>query len=155
MRVISIHSFLFFLTCTVCLTGCQPAEEIKSALPGVGYNVAVILVDTLRPDHLGCYGYDKPTSPFIDGIAKEGVLFENARSASTFTGEAVAGLLTGRPPAMSESGLGWSARPTPMEENLPGLFQQDDFSQHETCRRDCLCRLMRLIRAYRRVHVIR
>lgn len=124
MRAISIHFFLFFLTCTVCLTGCQPVEEKKAALPGAGYNVAVILVDTLRPDHLGCYGYDKPTSPFMDSLAKEGVLFENARSASTFTGEAVAALLTGRPPAMSESGLGWSARPTPMEENLPGLFQQ-------------------------------
>ncbi len=124
MRVTSILSFLVLISCTVILTACRPAEEKKAALPGAGYNVAVILVDTLRPDHLGCYGYDKPTSPFVDSLAKEGVLFENARSASTFTGEAVAALLTGRPPAMSETGLGWTARPTPMAENLPGLLQQ-------------------------------
>lgn len=102
------------------LCGCSaPAPD----LPGKGYNVAVILVDTLRPDHLGCYGYDKPTSPFIDSLATEGVLFENARTASTFTGEAVSALMTGRPPAMSDSGLGWTARPTPMEQNLPKTFE--------------------------------
>ena len=107
------------------LSACGPTIEPETsiALPGKGYNVAIILVDTLRPDHLGCYGYDKPTSPFIDTLAGEGVLFENARSASTFTGEAVAALFTGRPPAMSETGLGWTARPTPMDENLPKLLE--------------------------------
>ncbi|MBL7645052.1 MAG: sulfatase [Candidatus Hydrogenedentes bacterium] len=124
MRTFSVSSLLLLLVCTAMLTACRPAEEKEAAAPGAGYNVAVILVDTLRPDHLGCFGHDKPTSPFIDGLAKEGVLFEEARSASTFTGEAVAALLTGRPPAMSESGLGWTARPAPMEENLPGLFQR-------------------------------
>jgi choline-sulfatase len=34
-------------------------------------------LDTLRPDHLGCYGYVRNTSPNIDGIAKQGVRFEN------------------------------------------------------------------------------
>ena len=34
-------------------------------------------IDTLRPDHLGCYGYDRNTSPNIDKIAREGVLFTN------------------------------------------------------------------------------
>lgn len=39
--------------------------------------VLFIDIDTLRPDHLGCYGYTRNTSPNIDEIAKEGVLFEN------------------------------------------------------------------------------
>ena len=34
-------------------------------------------LDTLRPDHLGCYGYQRNTSPNIDRIAREGILFEN------------------------------------------------------------------------------
>ena len=33
-------------------------------------------IDTLRPDHLGCYGYERPTSPNMDELAKEGVRLE-------------------------------------------------------------------------------
>jgi len=37
-------------------------------------------IDTLRPDHLGCYGYHRNTSPNIDALAQQGVLFENCYS---------------------------------------------------------------------------
>ncbi|MEM7583447.1 MAG: sulfatase-like hydrolase/transferase [Acidobacteriota bacterium] len=40
--------------------------------------IILISVDTLRADHLGCYGYERDTSPFIDQLAQGGVLFENA-----------------------------------------------------------------------------
>jgi arylsulfatase A-like enzyme len=40
-------------------------------------------IDCLRPDHLGCYGYDRPTSPNIDAIAKQGVRFDNYYCASS------------------------------------------------------------------------
>ncbi|MGQ9455334.1 MAG: sulfatase-like hydrolase/transferase [Armatimonadota bacterium] len=33
-------------------------------------------IDCLRPDHLGCYGYNRPTSPNIDAVAKQGVVFD-------------------------------------------------------------------------------
>jgi len=42
------------------------------------YNLVFISVDTLRPDHLGCYGYTRNTSATIDEFAKDGVLFTNA-----------------------------------------------------------------------------
>ena len=42
------------------------------------FNVIYIAIDTLRADHLGCYGYARNTSPNIDRIAGEGVLFKNA-----------------------------------------------------------------------------
>ncbi len=48
-------------------------------------NVLFISVDTLCADHLGCYGYDRPTSPFIDGLAAEGVRFENAFAQASWT----------------------------------------------------------------------
>ena len=40
-------------------------------------------IDSLRPDHLGCYGYHRDTSPTIDSIAKEGVKFTNFYSTDT------------------------------------------------------------------------
>jgi nicotinamide-nucleotide amidase len=61
-------------------------------------NVLVWLVDTLRADHLGCYGYERPTSPHLDALARDGVLFEEAHVHSNWTQPSVASLLTGRHP---------------------------------------------------------
>lgn len=48
-------------------------------------NVIIIGMDTLRPDHLGCYGYSHQTSPNIDRLAGEGVIFKNTVSQSPWT----------------------------------------------------------------------
>jgi len=48
-------------------------------------NVILISIDTLRADHLGCYGYDKNTSPHIDSLASEGTLFLHPYSSSPWT----------------------------------------------------------------------
>jgi arylsulfatase len=80
-------------------------------------NLIVIVVDTLRADHLGLHGYDRDTSPFLDEIARQGVVFENAQSVSSFTRESVSALLTGHLPSTSGS-IGWYAAPA---EHLPTL----------------------------------
>jgi arylsulfatase len=54
----------------------------------------MVLVDTLRADHLGCYGYSLPTSPFIDKLAGEGALFESCRAQAPWTKPSVASLFT-------------------------------------------------------------
>jgi len=59
-------------------------------------NVLFIVVDTLRADHLSSFGYGRPTSPNIDRLATQGVLFENAISTSSWTFPSHASLLTGR-----------------------------------------------------------
>ncbi|RJP71367.1 MAG: DUF4976 domain-containing protein [Candidatus Abyssobacteria bacterium SURF_17] len=51
----------------------------------VELNVILLTVDSLRPDHLGCYGYNRMTSPNIDAIAERGVLFRRAYSQSVWT----------------------------------------------------------------------
>lgn len=59
-------------------------------------NVIVIVVDTLRADHLSSYGYERDTSPFMDSLAAEGVRFENAIAPSSWTQPSHASMLTGR-----------------------------------------------------------
>jgi arylsulfatase len=59
-------------------------------------NVLLITVDTLRADYLGSYGFDQPTSPRVDALAAEGVLFERAIAASSSTVPAHATILTSR-----------------------------------------------------------
>jgi len=56
--------------------------------------VLLISIDTLRADHVGCYGYGRATTPNIDALAREGVLFENHISSSSWTLPAHASLFT-------------------------------------------------------------
>jgi choline-sulfatase len=58
-------------------------------------NVLIYLVDTLRKDHLGCYGYGKPVSPWVDAFAREATVFRNAVAQSSWTRPSVASMLTG------------------------------------------------------------
>jgi arylsulfatase A-like enzyme len=61
-------------------------------------NIVFMLIDTLRADHLGCYGYPKPTSPAIDHLASEGTLFESCFAPGIPTTPAHTTLYTGRHP---------------------------------------------------------
>jgi arylsulfatase A-like enzyme len=62
-------------------------------------NVLVFLVDTLRRDHLSLYGYPRPTAPELERLASEAVVFEDARTQSSWTSPAVASLFTGEHPS--------------------------------------------------------
>ena len=61
-------------------------------------NIIVVLVDTLRADHLGCYGYSRKTSPNLDVFASESLLFETAVAPSSWTWPSTASVLTGQYP---------------------------------------------------------
>ena len=66
--------------------------------PPVAPAIIIYLIDTLRADHLGTYGYGLPTSPNIDAFARDGVVFERAHAHSSWTKTTVASLLTGQHP---------------------------------------------------------
>ncbi len=68
------------------------------AKPAPRPNVIFILLDTLRSDRLSSYGYAKPTTPNLDAFAREGVLFEQARSQASCTFPSVNSILTSRWP---------------------------------------------------------
>lgn len=61
-------------------------------------NVVLITIDTLRADHLGCYGYARPTSPHMDALADESVVFERAFAAGIPTMPSFTTLLSGLHP---------------------------------------------------------
>jgi arylsulfatase A-like enzyme/Flp pilus assembly protein TadD len=65
-------------------------------LRGGGHpNVILISIDTLRPDHLGCYGYAATTSPNIDALSREGITFEDASTSAPLTLPSHTTMLTG------------------------------------------------------------
>lgn len=73
------------------------------AAPAGAPNVLLVVLDTVAAGHLGCYGYYRSTSPELDTIASEGVVFENAFSAAPWTLTSHASLF---------SGLQWSTHRT-------------------------------------------
>lgn len=74
-----------------------------SALPATGSvprpNILFIMVDTLRTDHVGCYGYGRPTTPNLDRLAATGVRFDQMVSSSSWTLPAVGTMFTGLYPS--------------------------------------------------------
>jgi arylsulfatase A-like enzyme len=82
------------------------AVVVVAALAAVGcrrpperpHNVVVLLVDTLRADHLSLYGYRRPTSPALDRLAAEATVFDRARAQATCTFPSVNSILTSRYP---------------------------------------------------------
>ncbi len=74
--------------------GGAPASTDDEAPLGV----LLISIDTLRADHLGCYGYERETSPTLDGIAAEGVRFRDMVAASSWTLPTHLSMLTSLPP---------------------------------------------------------
>jgi arylsulfatase A-like enzyme len=58
-------------------------------------DVFIYVIDALRPDHLGCYGYPRETSPNIDAFARDATLYERAQTPATWTRPSVASMLSG------------------------------------------------------------
>jgi len=68
-------------------------------------NILLTVVDSLRSDHLSCYGYARRTTPFLDDISTRSVVFENAISASGWTRPSFSSIFTGTYPSKNGHGL--------------------------------------------------
>jgi arylsulfatase A-like enzyme len=71
-----------------------PAAAVKGTLEPRPQGVIVVWADTLRRDHLGLYGYSRPTSPVIDRLAAEGILFRDCIGHASWTKVATPSLMT-------------------------------------------------------------
>jgi choline-sulfatase len=87
-------------------------------------NVLLLSVDTLRADHLGCYGYDRPTSPALDAFAATAILFEDAVCEVPLTSPSMGSMLSSRHPRMN----GTTRNGLPMPANVP--LVQETFQQN-------------------------
>ena len=81
---------LLGLACFAALPACTPARP---------RNAVLIVLDTLRADHLSAYGNPRPTSPELDALAERGVLFETVVTNTPWTLPAMVGLMTGEYPS--------------------------------------------------------
>jgi choline-sulfatase len=92
------------------------------------HNLILITVDTLRAADVGFLGYDKPTTPRLDALAAESVIFERAYSMASYTGKALAPMLIGKYPSETKRDGGhfnkYSAANTFLVERLKraGVF---------------------------------
>jgi arylsulfatase A-like enzyme len=94
-----------------------------------GCNIVLISADTLRADHLGTYGYRRATSAAIDALARRGVVFERAYSASAWTLPGHLAMLSGRYPVRESELVFMSARPFPDSyELLPEVLREAGYA---------------------------
>jgi arylsulfatase A-like enzyme len=90
---------LAVVSCLVCFTAgnvrlyaAEGADSVKKT------NIVLIILDTLRADHLSCYGYHKKTTPNIDRFASDAVKYTKAYSTASWTLPSTASIMTGKYP---------------------------------------------------------
>ena len=94
-------------------------REAGRALPPAGSpNVLMIVLDTVRFDHLSLYGYRRPTTPTLERLSKRGIRFDNARAPAPWTLASHASFFTGRWP--HELDIDWA---TPIQTKFPMLAE--------------------------------
>jgi arylsulfatase A-like enzyme/Tfp pilus assembly protein PilF len=97
-------------------------------------NVLLVVIDTLRADHLGAYGYAYPTTPNMDRFADRSVVFETAVSQAPWTAPAIASLFTGLYPSVHglDGGIHWGEGATSAGGALPFAVQKTLPPGHQT-----------------------
>ena len=107
----------FFLVCSGLLADVKPAP-----------NVVVITIDTLRADHLGCYGYKQIRTPNIDALASEGVRFERAYTPVPVTLPAHTVIFTGTYPTLSGMHDFSGNKLNPSQPTLASVLKQHGYA---------------------------
>src|SRR5262245_19868365 len=94
--MLPVCRFLFLLISSISVPVLSAATS-----PGTAPNVVVITIDTLRPDHLACYGYKQIHTPNIDALAADGIRFDRAYTSVPVTLPSHTTIFTGTYPTYS------------------------------------------------------
>ncbi len=105
------------------LSGCSQ-EPSRDSAPG--HNIVLILIDTLRADHLGTYGSRQGLTPSLDALAERSIVFEQATATSSWTRSSVASIFSSRYPS-SINVLGRDDALAPEVNTLAELLQSNGF----------------------------
>ena len=101
-------------------------EEISTLADRNDLNVVFILIDTLRSDRMGAYGYQRATTPNMDALAARGIRFQNVESQSSWTKASMASLWSGLSP--EQTGVLRFFHALPAEVQLPAeIFSEAGF----------------------------
>src|SRR5258708_37026190 len=86
---------LLLTCCLAAIPNVYGLAQTKASQP----DVFLVTIDTLRPDHVHCYGYENIETPPLDGLAKDGVRFTQAFTTSPITNTSHTSILTGLLPS--------------------------------------------------------
>jgi arylsulfatase A-like enzyme len=91
--------------------------------------IVLITIDALRADHLGVYGYQRPTSPRIDAFARESIVIDDAIAQAPYTKASIASLMTGLYPSAHKTFTVSSAVADAMDGDVDGSLPITDVLQ--------------------------
>lgn len=98
---------------SIPLIGCFLSANILYAFLWAGNNISakskpnivLIVLDATRADHLSCYGYSRATTPHIDSLAEQGIMFKHAVAQSSWTRPSICSFVTSRYPETLNLGV--------------------------------------------------
>ena len=132
-RVLSAHpgraltALLALCTVSTGLGRALTTERLPPPAPASDSpDVLLIIVDTLRADHIGAYGYEHPVSPTLDAFSEQAVVFEQAGSPASWTLPAFGAFMTGQYPSGHGAGHNDGERNTqsPLRSDIPTLAER-------------------------------
>ena len=110
-----LAALLVVVSLTVSMSGCAASPDRPE------WNVVLVVVDTLRADHLSLYGYERPTSPALEAFAEDAVVFDRAWSQAGCTFPSVNSILTSKAPQLF---LGQPEKRIGIPEAYPSLQER-------------------------------
>lgn len=113
---------LFCVTVLLCAAGAVAQRARRPSGP----NIVLLVIDCLRPDHVGCYGHSRPTTPNIDRLAQRGTIFRNVFANASWTKPSVGSMLTSRYPAAHQA-TSQEAQLSRSELTLPEILQNEGY----------------------------
>ncbi len=111
------------------LAGCSNSPESTGSVSNNTPNILLILIDTMRADHLQCYGYERDISPTLDSLASEGTMWQNVQGQGAWTLPTMATIFSGLTEREHLAGIRDGQQYALDEEllTLPEIFKQNGY----------------------------